>query len=328
VFRFDQDKAKSVFDSIIYEKESVCISILLTEKCNFTCEHCFYGCGPHKSPKYISHRHLRYIEDMTAKLNCEYGIASTVNLIGGEPTVNLKQFDRVCEWADELNDQGVNIEMTTNGWWLEKPSTTYRFLKSIQRFDYSLSTDTISIRISNDRFHDRWHKLDTPYRYILDSLVSCNEHPYGNMFEDEYHYFDMSKLNNVIFVDQDRDESQVVPAGVRGTFGYDDRGSDRRCSFGSSISFKPNGKMYDGCGCGSDMPFGTVYDDPVVLMCLESYFINNVIRKDNVSCIDCRDTARAFRKSSVFNKLKTYFKDKVENYLIEKEESELCEIIA
>jgi hypothetical protein len=330
VFRFDQDKARRVFNTIVGNKESIVITLVLTKKCCFECESCFYGLGPRKNPKYMSHRMLRKIENICNTLSVDYGIGVTVNLLGGEPTVNLNEFDRVCEWAGELQDQGHNIEMTTNGWWLERPKATYRVLKSLQRIDYDLDgRREFCVRISNDRYHDQFHKKNMSFNHILNELKDFGIHPYGEMYDNEYDYIDLSKLKDMIFVDQRVEDDNIIPSGIRGQFGYNDIGVEGRCRFTHSLCYDPDGKLFDGCGSGSYMPFGTVDDDPFVLMCMEKYYIDTVIRPECVSCRDCRDTSKRFRRSSAFRKAKAYFNDKAHEYLCENdkvEDSELCEI--
>jgi hypothetical protein len=332
VFRFDQDKARRVFFNIMDNKESIVITLVLTEKCGFQCESCFYGCGPNKNPRYMTHQMLRKVENICDTLVCDYNIPVKINLLGGEPTINLNEFDRVCSWASELQDKGVGLEMTTNGWWLERPKATYRVLKSLQKIDFNLDgRQEFRVRISNDQFHDRFHKKTCSFNTILDELSSYGEHPYGKMYESEYYYIDLCKLKDMIYVDERVHADNIVPSGIRGQFGYHDIGSFGECIFRHSLCYNPSGKLFDGCGCGSLMPFGTVDDNPLVLMCLEKYYIESIIQPDSVSCRDCRDTAKRFRRSSAFVKAKSYFYDKANDYIAENneiEDCELCEVIA
>lgn len=163
----------------------VTVSLLITEKCNFECEHCFYGAGPRLLAKYISDDTLYQVKELIWKLN-EMHLNVSINLVGGEPTLNLNEFERVFRWAENMfNYPEVGLQMTTNGWWLEKAVTTIRFLKIVGQMARSCPSgieDGFSVRISNDIFHLPFRRAQrTEYvKQLIDELIesgSINDEP-------------------------------------------------------------------------------------------------------------------------------------------------------
>ena len=76
--------------------DEITITLLLTRKCPFECAHCFYGCSPRESGSYISDAVLQSAHDFYDELN-RLEIKARFNLIGGEPTTNMREFARVFE---------------------------------------------------------------------------------------------------------------------------------------------------------------------------------------------------------------------------------------
>jgi len=156
------------------------VSLMITEFCNFECDHCFYGCSNRNPRKYISNDTLGIVYQRIRELN-DYLINVTVNIIGGEPTANLKEFERVWNTVDGWRDYpDIGMEMTTNGWWLKSAKTAREFFRAIE---YSTRggvgiEDGLSIRISGDQFHDTFRDFDA--KRVLESVFD-----YGAI-NDEY----------------------------------------------------------------------------------------------------------------------------------------------
>ena len=130
--------------------DEITITLLLTRKCPFECAHCFYGCSPRESGSYISDAVLQSAHDFYAELN-RLEIKVRFNLIGGEPTTNMREFARVFETVTSWYDFTVapaRVEMVTNGWWLHRRETAERF------FEISKPVETVliitDIRITPD----------------------------------------------------------------------------------------------------------------------------------------------------------------------------------
>lgn len=142
-----------------YKEDGVTISLLLTEACTFACRHCMYDCSPKSNPFYMGDDVLCKIKRQVDLLQ-ELEIRVAINLIGGEPTMDMAKFAHV------LNIVGrwpVDIEMTTNGWWLTADDATKCFMEIMAPYvDPSGSSECletgerVSVRISNDPYHNEF----------------------------------------------------------------------------------------------------------------------------------------------------------------------------
>ena len=114
--------------------DEITIILLLTRKCPFECAYCFYGCSPRESGSYISDAVLQSAHDFYDELN-RLEIKARFNLIGGEPTTNMREFARVFETVTSWYDFTVapaRVEMVTNGWWLHRRETAERFFEILK----------------------------------------------------------------------------------------------------------------------------------------------------------------------------------------------------
>lgn len=131
----------------------VLFNLKLVNSCNFACGHCMYSCKPLAAAKevWMSTHVLNQLLDLAGQfINKEQTV--TFNLIGGEPTKNLKEFRRILDYL--LNDsRGNNItfEMTTNGWWLRSYDTLCEFALAV-----GPHIDRMAIRLSNSDYHDKF----------------------------------------------------------------------------------------------------------------------------------------------------------------------------
>jgi hypothetical protein len=142
-----------------YKEDGVTISLLLTEACTFACRHCMYECSPKSDPVYMGDDMLYKVKQQVDLLQ-DLEIKVIINLIGGEPTMDMEKFAHV------LNIVGhwpVDLEMTTNGWWLADSDATKRFMEIMApyveesgRSECMETGDRISVRISNDPYHNEF----------------------------------------------------------------------------------------------------------------------------------------------------------------------------
>lgn len=144
------------------EEDGLTVILMLTEQCNFECRHCFYSCGPDGPkgymPQSVLEGVLQQIIDISDRM--EYPNIK-INLIGGEPTLNMDQFKRVLgaviHWMEQ--DYICGVEMTTNGWWLHNQENTIKFLKVISEEvpEDRLGLDEgFTCRVSNDKWHNEF----------------------------------------------------------------------------------------------------------------------------------------------------------------------------
>lgn len=146
--------------------EDVSINLLLTRRCNYECEHCMYSAGPKMPAAYMRDEDLYAIREFLETLgkNLLPSTNFSINLVGGEPTLDMDRFkailERIRDWRlpqnedeEEYSTRNLQIEMTTNGWWLEKYKDTAAFGKAVRQ---ALINEEIRIRISNSIYHDRF----------------------------------------------------------------------------------------------------------------------------------------------------------------------------
>lgn len=106
--------------------------------------------------KYISNQVIENILQLGLSFCERFGgnSSASYNLIGGEPTLNLNEFERVWHYVMwRKRSDSINLEMTTNGWWFRSPKTFSRFIGIVGR---DVINEDISIRISDSYYHDRF----------------------------------------------------------------------------------------------------------------------------------------------------------------------------
>lgn len=170
------------------------VNLLLTRRCNFECAQCMFAAGPRLPGGYMSNDTIRNILDTALLIRSKLvdltyasvhdGIS--INLVGGEPTLDLDEFHRVAAYISGLHDEysgeaGIYLEMTTNGWWLQSVPTLRKFMDAVRRFD-----DTgMRIRISDSPYHMPFRSKTE--RYMLPKL----QYEIGDdvLYEMQEYYF-------------------------------------------------------------------------------------------------------------------------------------------
>ena len=271
------------------------INLMLTTQCNFECGHCFYSCGPDNNPEYMNS------DILDTAIRAAEQLDATINLIGGEPTLNLPAFERIF---DRVTQSSCNIEMTTNGWWLDKPAAAARFMRIVRNAaDYS----QIQVRISNDRFHQEFWKRDKAN--LLDELFECPEDYFGCTYycpecgrEKGDHFcaecaeecdsepnidFNLPEPPNTIdpwiWVEKDR-SYEPVPNGRgidqwQGIFLYGCQEYSKVCG----LTYRPDGTVTDPGGCGCGMILGSYKDDPAEMLARAERFVTEM----KPGCLNC-----------------------------------------
>jgi hypothetical protein len=311
-------------------QDTVTISLLLTQQCNFHCSHCFYDCGKEQPSEYMSRDVLYKVRQQVNRL-MELDIPVSVNLIGGEPTLDLDKFEEIL---NEVMRWDVEVQMTTNGWWFHEVETCQRFFEAVGRWVYDGSMEDcgpcgFSVRISNDEYHDKfrphWLQNDK-LRGELDNLWDYDEREVfytmkwycpecrkewesedrpdddecpdcGCYLETE----DEQVMLNIpprpdgdmpwLYVERRGESSGIIPSGGRGTWGSNDAGAKGWC-YPHELSYLPDGTLMDICCKGSWCEFGTVEDDPLVLLEVSKRFTEEV----EPSCRECRERAEEWKE--------------------------------
>jgi hypothetical protein len=302
----DLELASRILDGLISEKDMITITLMLTRKCGFECEHCFYGASPRERGDYMSHRVMSNVYEI-ARVITDHGMNYEINLIGGEPTLNMKKFRDVVGTVKNITDNYFGrVCMTTNGWWLERGRATVAFLRAIRPL-FDDSEEGIQVRVSDDQWHKPFHGNQVSYSNLIDEL---NESIHDAYLRDDMPHF--SNESKWLYAYCDLDESSVCPSGIRGTFGYADHGAKGKCHEFNTLTFDPFGKLTDACAMGSEMKFGTIKDNPLALLALTNYFRVKYIKAENISCMDCRERSSEFRKTREFWDVKRHLESKME----------------
>ena len=344
------------------QEDGIIVNLFLTEQCNFACDHCFYAAGPNLPKGYMSDGVLQDVRAFVdACINDLLVPRVTINFIGGEPTLNMKEFKRCLEtvmrWTDEYGHR-LDWEMTTNGWWLSKDKHTIEFLEAIRPYIPHEGTSERNdggrwnIRVSDTLWHQEWRKGalkgrsvasrvkelfqefegytdDNPFYSCTSVCNACGytvegwldgeecEWCHDGMLEskEEGEDFPRSKPDEGwIYADTWNHGSGVVPSNPeRGQFGGNDqgeRGGSRGCGEHMIVTFKPDGTHIDGCGKGSNMPFGSVRDHPLVLLGMNNSFLVS----ERPSCRDCYAAAQQWKDDDQHVADRAYYTSVLETF--------------
>jgi hypothetical protein len=123
------------------KSEDILINLYVTRRCNFACSHCLSESSPSKPRMPMSEEDAMAIRDFA---NLFEGRV-TFNFVGGEPTLYLPALERLHRILSEA-EVDHSFEMTTNGWWLFKPTAAAKVGRWI--FENSIYT-----RISHSPHH-------------------------------------------------------------------------------------------------------------------------------------------------------------------------------
>jgi hypothetical protein len=296
MYKLDKNKIDELIKISFDEGYEVYLSILLTKQCNFECDHCFYDCKQTDScngKSYIKEDVLSKVLEARRKLKKFFGKDQEeckiyLNLIGGEPTLNMAKFKWVIDYIDKKDGFSPEnkILISTNGWWLEKLSNTKRFFDILEN---ALYNEGVNVRISQDKYHARFRKSqDIGYpKKLLDERLE-------QLFSDPYCLY--SKLfelysNNDQFVYVENSKCKVMPNGrafLNLPFeSFIEMDCKNKCyDVGESLTFSPTGNLIDICCHGSSFnKFATIDDDPVALL-IFTMLIGEKINKDCFKCFD------------------------------------------
>lgn len=157
--------------------EEVIISLKLTSACNFACDHCLYSCGKQRNPKYMQDEILRKVHRQIMTLK-EIGVTPSLNIIGGEPTLDMNEFARVMEWAyDMMRKEYVHVHVVTNGWWIDDPGALYKMIEIMSRApELGIENNGLTVDISRDQWHAKFQESDDPRAKLARILDSPGEY--------------------------------------------------------------------------------------------------------------------------------------------------------
>jgi hypothetical protein len=117
------------------------VGLLLTERCNVACAHCWFGSGPGKTARMSLREALDHIDQAR-----EIETVRWISFTGGEPFLLPRTLPRLVEHASAL---GFSTECVTNCFWAVTPTAAERTLRGLR--DAGLDV----IDVSADDFHQR-----------------------------------------------------------------------------------------------------------------------------------------------------------------------------
>jgi organic radical activating enzyme len=327
-----QEIIKIVLES--YQKNHAYIHLLLTEQCNYKCGHCMYDCGPDKSSLYMSDDILQKAKKQIKFLN-SCNIPVVVNLIGGEPTLNFNEFERIFK---EVSTWDCSLVSTTNAWWIDNDELVNRFFdiigskvnslrlyKQEKGFNRVLVNKFINIRISTDEYHSKQQKienLDDKLIWIFNNSKKFKE--LNLPIPDKDFRWITTQSQDI----KDLNQAQIVFPNGRGKnkstlneFFKKNKISGNFCFSDNplaQIHYNPNGVVMDGCGRGSIYDFGSVNDNILYLAgIIWRYKLNRYyLLEKKYNCYNCRDMVKNWKKDNLikvreeFSKFNTMDYDK------------------
>jgi hypothetical protein len=295
--------------------EEITVNLLLTRRCNYECAMCMYASSPRMPKDEFRGEDLyavkEFIDAITMVLRPETGIS--VKLVGGEPTLNMDHFawvlDTVSRWERPLPDgadwvNGISVEATTNGWWLESAESTAAFARATHRI---FAHDGLSMRISNSAYHDefrherirRLFQADSrPPSYgkrqpskledFLEEMLSeqWEEDEDGNFVEhrDAWMINELRKAAGdcLLYIDSKMEgPNKISPVGRAKTNGIGIQDGYCHPTAEAKFTFMPTkegerpGRLYDPCCNGGKVPLGFA-DEGVDLLLKRILFIQTL----------------------------------------------------
>ena len=171
----------------------VTINLQLVNSCNFACGHCMYACRPldKQTEEWVSNDTLAELFSFLKPL-IHQGHNIALNLIGGEPTKDLDQFRRILDFIMSQDRSNINVEMTSNGWWLRSWETLCKFASVT-----APHIDELNIRLSNSIYHDPF-RTPTEKRIFAIQSKKPSWSPYVNplaqLLTYAFDYYDSEPL--------------------------------------------------------------------------------------------------------------------------------------
>jgi pyruvate-formate lyase-activating enzyme len=122
------------------------VGLLLTLRCNATCEHCCFECHPNRNKQMTQHQVIDYIHQI--------GGVEDVHLIavtGGEP---FSAYPLLLKAIEEAGRQGLNSRIVTNGYWATSAKRAHERLAPL------VDRGLVSFNISYDSLHAPYVEQD------------------------------------------------------------------------------------------------------------------------------------------------------------------------
>ena len=118
------------------------VGLILTERCNITCAHCWLSSGPDRHKSMRVEDALRYVEEAAELPKMEW-----ISVTGGEPFLLYDEMLRIIRHASKL---GLKTECVTNCYWAVNQE------RAEERLNELVEAGLDVINISVDDFHQRF----------------------------------------------------------------------------------------------------------------------------------------------------------------------------
>jgi organic radical activating enzyme len=123
--------------------------LLLTYKCNASCEFCYYNCSPEKNGL-VS---VDMAVNAWQSLKVLAGDSAKIHITGGEPFLYWDRLQQILEQAKKLNLGKVDL-IETNGFWAADEGTIKERLKILDELGM------LRLKISTDPFHQEYVDIE------------------------------------------------------------------------------------------------------------------------------------------------------------------------
>jgi MoaA/NifB/PqqE/SkfB family radical SAM enzyme len=133
--------------------------LLLTYKCNCSCEFCYYNCSPDKNGLMPVDTAIRCWQSLKVLA----GDAAKIHLTGGEPFLYWEHLRQILKQAGKQNLGNVNL-IETNGFWATTEKITRQRLKALNELGM------YRLKISTDPFHQEYVDME-PVRRLAQMAV-------------------------------------------------------------------------------------------------------------------------------------------------------------
>jgi MoaA/NifB/PqqE/SkfB family radical SAM enzyme len=146
--------------------ETFRVGLLITERCNIECSHCWFESGPERTGRMTLEEAISYIDQAHEVPTVEW-----ISFTGGEPFLLPKLLEDLIGYA---SDRGLRTECVTNCFWAESEEGASELLRRLKEAGLD------AINISADDFHQRhipFEKVSNCYaaasRLGLKTVIMC-----------------------------------------------------------------------------------------------------------------------------------------------------------
>lgn len=125
------------------------VGLILTERCNISCRHCWFSSGPEKGREMSLSEAEAYIDQAREIPSVRY-----ISFTGGEPLLLPERLVKLVRYASE---RGLHTECVTNSFWASTESSAERMLRRLR--DAGLEVINLSV--------DDFHQSHIPFERVL-----------------------------------------------------------------------------------------------------------------------------------------------------------------